>query len=587
MRLAVSLLVLLAIAAIIGTVLNQQQPYSDYAFQFGSFWFRVFRDLGLYNVYRTGWFLAIVGFLVLSTATCLARNTPRMVREMREFPVRLPEASLRAMGQHRELRTALGLEAATAGAAAVLRAGGFRPRVEHGADGVVALAGVKGRYQRLGYLLTHVAIIVFCAGALYNADLPAKWRLWTGAIRPATDFALPLSQVPHRAWLPLDNPAFRGNVTLPEGETTPAVFEYSGDGYLVQPLPFRIRLKRFHIAFYSTGMPKDFVSEVELIGAGGRVLKEGAVRVNHPLSYDGMEIYQSSFGDGGSLLKMRQYRLDASSAQPVALEGRVGHSLATGDGYRLTLKHFRLYNVVPAAVAGVKASPGHPTVDLGPSFTYVVRSASGEGAEFKTYQQPLVRGGQSYFLQGVRTSFAAPYQYLLVPTGPHGGIRLFMDYLAALHQQAAQGVATTQQMLLDTFQQVVMQDAPTLGVDRQARFFQASLNTLLQLRAYPVPFLLTLSGFDHRWAAGLEVTKWPGTTVIYWGSTALVLGIFILFYLPSRRVWVRLRPTPDGTAVLAGGQANRNPMDFSKEFEALGERLRDALKAVAPEQGGQ
>ncbi|WP_446057356.1 cytochrome c biogenesis protein ResB, partial [Acidithiobacillus ferriphilus] len=31
MRLAVSLLVLLAIASVIGTILNQQQPYEDYA----------------------------------------------------------------------------------------------------------------------------------------------------------------------------------------------------------------------------------------------------------------------------------------------------------------------------------------------------------------------------------------------------------------------------------------------------------------------------------------------------------------------------------------------------------------------------
>ncbi|WP_226844723.1 cytochrome c biogenesis protein ResB, partial [Acidithiobacillus ferriphilus] len=41
MRLAVSLLVLLAIASVIGTILNQQQPYEDYALKFGPFWFDV------------------------------------------------------------------------------------------------------------------------------------------------------------------------------------------------------------------------------------------------------------------------------------------------------------------------------------------------------------------------------------------------------------------------------------------------------------------------------------------------------------------------------------------------------------------
>ena len=93
-----------------------------------------------------------------------------------------------------------------------------------------------------------------------------------------------------------------------------------------------------------------------------------------------------------------------------------------------------------------------------------------------------------------------------------------------------------------------------------------------------MPFVLSLSSFDHRWAAGLQVTKWPGTTVIYWGCVALVLGIFILFYLPQKRIWMRLRAHDEGVELLAGGSANRNRLDFEKEFSTLAAGLEQVLE---------
>jgi hypothetical protein len=42
MRFAVSLLTVLAIASVVGTVLKQAEPYANYISQFGPFWFPVF-----------------------------------------------------------------------------------------------------------------------------------------------------------------------------------------------------------------------------------------------------------------------------------------------------------------------------------------------------------------------------------------------------------------------------------------------------------------------------------------------------------------------------------------------------------------
>ena len=79
MRFAVSLLTILGIASIIGTVLKQNEPYANYVVQFGQFWFEFFERLGLYDVYHSVWFLAILLFLVISTTLCIYRNSPLML----------------------------------------------------------------------------------------------------------------------------------------------------------------------------------------------------------------------------------------------------------------------------------------------------------------------------------------------------------------------------------------------------------------------------------------------------------------------------------------------------------------------------
>ncbi len=51
MRFSISLLTLICIAAIIGTVLKQQEPLTNYVNQFGPFWADVFGLASLYSVY--------------------------------------------------------------------------------------------------------------------------------------------------------------------------------------------------------------------------------------------------------------------------------------------------------------------------------------------------------------------------------------------------------------------------------------------------------------------------------------------------------------------------------------------------------
>ena len=73
MRFSISLLTVICIASVIGTVLRQHEPLANYVNQFGPFWAQVFAAASLYAVYSAWWFLLILAFLVLSTSLCVMR----------------------------------------------------------------------------------------------------------------------------------------------------------------------------------------------------------------------------------------------------------------------------------------------------------------------------------------------------------------------------------------------------------------------------------------------------------------------------------------------------------------------------------
>ena len=93
MRFAVVILSLIGIASVVGTVLKQNQSYSDYILKFGHFWFSWFETLGLYDVYHSIGFLALLLFLLVSVTLCIYRNAPGMWREWRGFKDSISEKS--------------------------------------------------------------------------------------------------------------------------------------------------------------------------------------------------------------------------------------------------------------------------------------------------------------------------------------------------------------------------------------------------------------------------------------------------------------------------------------------------------------
>jgi len=455
MRFAISLLTVLAVASVIGTVLKQAEPYTNYVSQFGPFWFPVFEVLGLYNVYNATWFLAILGFLVLSTSLCVYRNGPAMLREMRSFREQATERSL----QHIHHRAEYELAAPAAGvlqrAFAYLSAQGFRYRViERGEDTLIAAKA--GSYHRTGYLLTHCGIVVICVGGLLDGNVPLKLRQLTGQVVLETR-DVPQSQVPPQSRLSPSNPSFRGNVNIPEGTSANVVFQNVADGYLVQDLPFTIALKKFHIEHYSTGQPRDFASDIVVVDHETGERFERTIRVNYPFIHRGIAIYQASFADGGTRMQLKGWPLLSPKVAPFDVAGAVNQAtrITSGDTeIRVELSDFRPFNIedLSANAAGssrievasvskqVLAQLGSGAADMskkdlrnvGPSFQYRLRDDQGQAREFSNYMLPLQLEGAWYLMTGVRSSPNEGFRFLRLPLDVDGRIDGHMQLRAVL-----------------------------------------------------------------------------------------------------------------------------------------------------------
>lgn len=636
MNLAITLLVAVAIASVIGTVLKQNEPYQNYIVKFGPFWFEAFQSLGLYDVYSAGWFLVILAFLVVSTSVCIYRNAPHMLRDMRSYRLNAREESLRAMHANHEWEVALPVAEVERRVAAGLGAQGYKlRRKDHGDHTVVA--AMRGAGNRLGYLLTHLAIVIICVGGLIDGNLPLKLKEMSGRIKVETR-DIPASQVPRESWLPVGNPSFRGSVTVPEGSSANILFLRLRDGYLIQPLPFSIELRDFRIEHYESGQPKSFESDLVITEPGEPPL-ETTIAVNHPLIYKGYAIYQASFSDGGTRMKLSAWSLGRPEMDaPQPFEGAVFDSLKvdTNQGpMTLELDDFRLFNINPA-----EEGSGKRFRNFGPNFTFKLRNAAGEAREYENYMLPVEFEGRPFFLSGVRASVAEPFSYLHLPADPQGGLERFMRFNALLRDQARvaeialqttretfgdappdnagliQEVATTMQRLVDLFarggfdavaaqvEQTVPEDKRAEVLDayikvlrniltalyfevleaegadlsggvseRDARFYDDAINALAVLPRYGSPFFLQLNSFEHVQASGLQIARAPGKNVVYLGFALLIAGVFVMFYISHRRLWVRLRERGGRTEVLFAGSGNRDQRDFRREFERLVQAL--------------
>ncbi len=461
MRFAISLLTLICIASVIGTVVKQNEPYTNYVNQFGPFWAEVFQAVGLYSVYSAPW------FLVISTSLCIARNTPKILSDLRAYKEHVREQSLQAFHHKGEAVLAGDGQVHLARVNALLASGGWKARAQIREHGTM-VAARKGTSNKIGYLAAHSAIVLICLGGLLDGDLIVRAQMaWQGKT-PYGGAGL-VSEVPPQHRLSAANPTFRANLFVPEGATSGVAVLNMADGVVLQELPFDVELKKFIVEYYATGMPKLFASEIVIHDrATGQAIPK-TVKVNEPAFHRGIAIYQSSFDDGGSRLKLRG--LPLAPGQALEVEGTVGGStelVTAARDQKMTLEFgaLRIINVenmggAPRAggtdvravdlVQSIEGRLGNATkvVDkkelrnVGPSIHYKLRDASGQAREFHNYMLPLELDGQRVFLLGLRETPQEEFRYLRAPADDQGQLDGWVRMRQALMDPALRDKAAS------------------------------------------------------------------------------------------------------------------------------------------------
>ena len=256
-RLTVLLMIILAVASIFGTVIPQNAPVEEYLQVYKVATYKILRILGFLDMYHAGWFFFLLGLLSLNLLVCSLKRFRSVWKFFAQPEIGLEEGQWKAVSPSRKISQPVLPEKGLSQVQETLSRVFGRPQV-HKANGAHHLFAEKGKFSRLGFYFIHLSILVILAGSLIG--------LYFG---------------------------FRGYINIVEGETADRVV--FRDGQQTHPLGFKVKLDKFNVSFYSSGAPQEFKSMVTILEGGREVLSE-PIRVNHPLTYQGISFYQSSYG---------------------------------------------------------------------------------------------------------------------------------------------------------------------------------------------------------------------------------------------------------------------------------------------------
>ena len=613
MRFAITMLSVVAIASIIGTVVKQSEPYNNYLVQFGQFWFPIFEVFDVYNIYQAFWFLIILLFLVVSTSLCVSRNSPKIIKDIRRFQGSLSHSSFKKFKNYYEFSSDKSLNTLTE----ILNKAGFRIKASKDKDILVAK---KGDLQKLGYIFTHLAIIVISIGGILDGNLYFKLQESFG-FKKIESRNLKFSEVPAESQLDIDNFSYRATLLLNEQEKNNKALLRIKDGYLVQHLPFEIKLDKFHIEHYSTGQPKAFLSDIK-IRKDGQEFTE-TISVNKPFTMDGITIYQSDFQDGGSRLDLTLMDL-FNRYQPINLSSEVykQNSFNTDQQeYVFEFDDFREFNIFQIEKDGKLK-----TQNIGPSVVYKFRNASGQAVEYQTYQNPIPENEKFFFMSGVREDLQSELKFLRIPADSDlslqgyqtflknirseelllKNINLLADQASSLNSVEAKenfkkntqdifnvylksgysGLAAmiedtvaleNQESVADSYIKIIYFLAESMNQKLitnniiENDFLQDALNAYSDSFFYGDSPFLILNEYEKIYASGMQLTKDPGKIWVYIGSLFLVIGIFCMIYVQEIRLWL-IKKSPRKYAVAMA--SNREHIDFDNYCRNLTEKFK-------------
>ena len=265
LKLTITLLILLAILSIIGTIITQNATSAEYIQRYGVNLYNILNFFNLFDMYRSLWFRAILILLVINLIACSVRRIPGILAQVFHGleAKELEDSMVRALPYVEKVRASVPSKREEDIQSTLKKWLRSPDRIE--TESSVTLYSEKGRFSRLGVPITHLSILIILIGGILGSVY-----------------------------------GFRGFVNILEGETVDQVFLRVKDEEIAKPLGFKVRCDDFSLTYYD--LPgrkekhvKEYTSILTILENGNEVLKQ-TIQVNHPLRYKGLAFYQSSYG---------------------------------------------------------------------------------------------------------------------------------------------------------------------------------------------------------------------------------------------------------------------------------------------------
>ncbi len=447
--------------------------------------------LGLFDVFGSWWFMTLTVALFVSLTGCLLPRYRAFAKVARRPPA--AGRDLERLTSHQVLPTSARPEEALAVAVRLLRRRRFRRRILSGGDsptGGPQLAAERGHAREGGSLVFHTAFYLLLVGIVVG-------RLF----------------------------GFTGQVNVVEGRgftDTRLSYDAAAPGRLFSLTDhsgFNLTLDDFDVDYHADFTPADFVSRVTVGGAGGTWTQD--VRVNHPLTVDGMKVFQARFGlaprvvvrltETGQVLHDGQVMLSDAGQNQWTGVAKVPIGGAGTDG-----------EAPPEMALDIALLPDADLADDGGALAPVSRSPRADN--------PVL--------------FANVYVGDLGLSRPVAPTEL-------------RGEWDADEIIGD----VVLAEGDTATIADG-------------LFTVEFPELAMWSGF--------QVSHAPGRGILLAAAVLILAGLVPSLYAYRRRVWVTAREAAGGTEVVVAGVALQRAATFTEEFAGLVAALRQALPPAHP-----
>jgi cytochrome c biogenesis protein len=389
LRLAILLLLAIALFSISGTVIEQGQSLEFYQTNypedpalFGFLSWKVLLIIGLDHVYRTWWFLALLILFGASLTACtFTRQFPALSAARRWSFYTQPR-------QFQKLALSTELEQASLNMLQPFLAS-KRYRIFQEGDTLYARKGIVGR---IGPIVVHASMLIILLGAI--------WGAMTG---------------------------FLAQEMVPSGQTFQIQHIFDAGPWAEAQIPkdWSVRVNRFWIDYTPEGVIDQFYSDLSVLDVQGQEVDRKTIHVNQPLRYHNVTLYQADWAiaavrikfNNSPVLELPMGQLEIGGGRlwgtwvPTSPDLKSGVSLVAKDLQGMLL----VYDMTGKLISTVREGM---SVDVNGVTLSVVELVGSTGLQIKADPGvPIVYTGFALLMLGVIMSYVSHSQVWALQKG--------------------------------------------------------------------------------------------------------------------------------------------------------------------------